>query len=125
MLVGAEEIHMAARTAPAMAVAHRSAIDEDILRERIGAMPGRQAGEARTAGRLAFGLDLEGVVAKFTAREPGSAAASALAIGLDRPDGVTRQGLRRRAKRTSGWAMARRLTTSATRRASARGFRGI
>ena len=56
-------------------------LTKTILRQRIGAMPGRQAGEAPEPDALAFGLDLQGVVAKFTAQNLGQPRQRPLAIG--------------------------------------------
>ncbi len=82
MPVCAKKIHIGGADGPGdLAVAHRTAIDEDILRQRIGAMPGRQAGEAPEMDALAFGLDLQGVVAEFTTENLGQPRQRPLAIG--------------------------------------------
>ena len=55
-------------------VAHRPAVDEQILAERIGARERRQRGKAFDRDAFAFGRDLDGIGAKIGAEhvaEPG------------------------------------------------------
>ena len=72
----------AAHRADQQLVAHRPAVDEQILPERVGARQRRQAGEAVHAHALALGVDGDGIGAEVGAQhvaEPRQLVASAAA----------------------------------------------
>ena len=99
-------------------VAHRAAVDEQILPERIGAREGRQAGKALDAHALALGLDRDRIGAEIRAehiaepRQRPSLGRRAQVTGArSSPASV---------KATSGRLIASRRTTSRTASASLR-----
>ena len=95
------------------AVAHRPAVDEEILVLRAGAVEGGQRRVAGEAHALALGVDGErvlGEVAAHDQREAREAPGRRIFVGPSR----SRARLpSTRVKPMAGWHMARRLTTSA------------
>ena len=102
-------------------VAHRAAVDEQILPERIGAAVRRQSGIALDHDAVAFGAHLDGVQhgiprrarrpsARAVPRAPGSAAGQVTGARSSLPS----------VKATSGRLIASRRTTSRTASASLR-----
>ncbi len=101
-------------------VAHRAAIDEQILRQRIGLGKGRQAGQALEPRRAAHAGNVERVRLGLVAQHVGDAGALP-AASLARAGQLS--GARSsvtRVKPTSGRASARRFTTSTAAAVSAR-----
>ena len=102
-------------------VAHRPAVDEQILAERIGARERRQRGKALDRDALAFGRDLDGVGAEVGAEHVAEPREAPGGAGQRRPAKVT--GARSSpasVKATSGRLMASRRTTSRIASASVR-----
>ena len=98
-------------------VAHRAAVDEQILPERIGARQRRQAGEAGDAHALALGFDGKRIGAEILAQH---VAEPRQIVALAGPQVTGARSSPASVKATSGRLMARRRTTSRTASASLR-----
>ena len=111
----------AAHHAEQQLVAHRPAVDEQILPERVGARERRQRDDAFDRDVLALAFDLDGVGAKLSVRECRRAAPAVPARRAAPPAMSPARAPRRSSvKATSGRLIARRRTTSRTASASVR-----
>ena len=81
----------AAHRADQELVAHRAAVDDEVLVARQGPVQGRQTGEAAEAETAALGLDFERILGKVAAEQGGEARAPVGRGGQPQQD---RAGLR-------------------------------
>ena len=110
----------AAHRAKEKLVAHRAAIDEKILAERVGAAERRQSGETLDPDAVAFGQDLDRIGTEIGAQdvaEPGETAGGA---GQRRRENDRRTLLAGECEGDIGRLIASRRTTSRAASASVR-----
>ena len=81
----------AAHRAREQLVAHRPAVDEDILHGRGRAMPGREPGESGQPHVLALGLDEQRIVDEVAPKHLSDAIGKALRVVVGRAKGERRQ----------------------------------
>ena len=107
----------AAHRADQQLVAHRAAVDEQILPERVGARQRRQPGKALDAHALALGVDGDRIGAEIRAQHVAEPRQLVIA---PRAQVTGARSSPASVKATSGRLMARRRTTSRTASASLR-----
>ena len=101
-------------------VAHRAAVDEQILPERIGAAVRRQPGIAFDHGAVALGAHFDGIGAEVAPSTSASRASRPAAPGSAAGQVTGARSSLASVKATSGRLMASRRTTSRTASASLR-----